>query len=384
MVRSIEADFHGLAAKGVGPDLVLPPDSYFSRYVNAINEVSEITLDESNRPVVTVSPFTGRFVLAFALAAVGLVLLAAYAVRAFERRSGPLRDSGESREDVLSAYEDVSIKKRLRLVVLAICASALVIVSGLGIFTMMGIRSESEDALIYATQDGLTHATADKAAMAKARMAHYAEYAAVFAGLSDDPGALSATVGQVMGGRLSETNVFRTYSGYEDGRVAVHNEKKPHAPLPPDFDCRKSEWYMQCKKTRKVVFTDIYEDIFGDGKMVTCAAPIYDGAGNFVGVFGVDVLVSDLYDELTSLDMGDNAYAFLLNSRGNVVTANGAELTLEEAEGLDEEASMRLRSSDGAAFERNGIYYTGARVENTGWTVCIHAPFSRWCSPSSS
>lgn len=67
-------------------------------------------------------------------------------------------------------------------------------------------------------------------------------------------------------------------------------------------------------------------------------------------------------------------YSFLLDKDGYVISPDGVSVPVAEAEGLDEEASELLVTSDGSVFERNRAYYTGAKVESTGWTLCIHAP----------
>lgn len=370
VVRSVEADLADAASKGIGEKLLLPLDSYFERYVRAIPDVSAVALDENHQVAVAVSPFAGRALLSCFLETLCFILIAAGCIRFYARRLDDVPEE-EGGEETLSPGEGVSIKKRLRFTVLAISATSLIIVSALGIFAMMGIRSESEKAMIDSTKGHLTDIVTDRASTAERHLAQYGEYAAVFAGLAQNPQSLAATVDEVQ--RNTRTNIFSLYRGDENGGLVIYGSRAGRA-TPPGYDCRNTEWYSLCKKNRQVIFTDIYEDSFGDGKMVTCAAPIYDGEGNFVGVFGIDILIADLYEELISLDLGENTYAFLLNSKGNVITAEGNELNLQEAEGLDEEAGRRLRSADTVVLERGGIYYTGAKVENTGWTVCIHAP----------
>ena len=379
VIRSVKADFADLEAKGIGANLLLPTDSYFERYTRAIREVSAVTADEKGHVTVTLSPFIGRTFLFYLLETLCFMLIAAAAIRLFAKRLDRLilkgdNGTGEFEPSVLLLGKDISIRKKLRIVALTISAAALISVSTVGILAMMEIRSESEAALLDATKGQLTDIVNDKANRAGARLSHYAEHAAAFASLAQKPEILRATIAAIRNN--SDNDIFDLYYGDEKGNFTLYDDRAGRT-LPPGFDCRNTQWYSLCKKNRQVVFTDIYEDIFGGGKMITCVAPVYDEAGDFIGVFGIDILISDLYEELISLDMGKTAYAFLLNSKGKVITPSGEELTLEEAEGLDEEIGMRLQSSNHTVFERGGIFYTGAKVENTGWTVCIHAPAGR-------
>ena len=156
--------------------------------------------------------------------------------------------------------------------------------------------------------------------------------------------------------------------------MTIYEKRSDGAREKEIYDFTKASWYVECKKQRKTIFTDIYLDAFGKGLTITCAEPYYDGKGNFLGVFALDILISDVYEEITNMDMGEGAYAFLLDEDGYVISPDGEHVPVAKAEALDEEASEILLASNGSVFERHGIYYTGDKITNAGWILCIHAP----------
>jgi two-component system sensor histidine kinase/response regulator len=89
--------------------------------------------------------------------------------------------------------------------------------------------------------------------------------------------------------------------------------------LPPTFDPRERSWYKAASATRDTVWVDTYIDA-NTGKLVTtCAAPIFSADGQVIGVVGFDLLLETIQEDILKLDMGDQGYAFLLNSAGDVL-----------------------------------------------------------------
>ena len=60
------------------------------------------------------------------------------------------------------------------------------------------------------------------------------------------------------------------------------------------YNFRNSIWYRRVEATKSVCFTEIYQDVYGRGLTITCAAPFYDAGDNFAGVVAMDILISDL------------------------------------------------------------------------------------------
>lgn len=85
------------------------------------------------------------------------------------------------------------------------------------------------------------------------------------------------------------------------------------------FDFFQAKWYTTPKETGRTILTDAYMDSFGRGLMVTCATPLYDAKGSFAGVMCIDLLISDLEKILSTVDLGDGSFAYLVDGEGRVL-----------------------------------------------------------------
>lgn len=415
---SASRDISRVQNEGIKAESLKPFDTYFARYVDEIDEVESVSMNENGYITITFHLYAQRIILTYvlqallflAISAIVLVLYMAYAKR-------HIADEADQRVDDASV-KNTSIKTRLQRMVLIISATALTITSVLGVFIMMMIRSQSESALITETQSNLTGLVSDKAALAQSQLAHYEDFAEFFSSYlssiyahpddytpremmisapDDSDEYICTTIRRSEDLDITEyqeelgltynladvlypfskdpTNKIASfYWGDENGFMTIYEKRADSRDPDEIYDFWNSEWYSKCKKERSVIFTDIYNDAFGNGLTITCAAPYYDGEGNFIGVFGVDVLISDIYDEIVQLNLGEGAYAFLVDSTGSIISPEGDNVPLSVGEDLDEDACERLLTSDGVVFERNGIYYTGAKVPSADWTLCIHAP----------
>ncbi len=416
--ESAYRDIESVKAMGVKEESVRPLDSYLQRYVDEIEEVESVTMDEEGNIVVTFRLYAQSIIFQYVLQAL-IFLAISFVTLAVASKLADQRKALRPAQPVnRSLTKGTSIKTRLQRMVLIISATALVVTSVFGVAVMMIIRSQSESALIVETQSNLTSLVKDKAALAESQLERYANYAEFFSSYLNSlyahpenyrtkgKGALTTGEGEEyicttirrspelnysdyqeeieLSYQVSDVlypfirepanNIGALYWGDENGFMTIYDRKEESQDPNEIYDFWSSAWYTDCKKEREVIFTDIYNDAFGNGLTITCAAPYYDGDGNFLGVFGVDAIISDIYDEIVSLDMGDGAYAFLVDDSGNIISPDGESVPLSTGENLDDSAVERLLTSDGSVFERNGIYYTGAKVPSAGWTLCIHAP----------
>lgn len=149
---------------------------------------------------------------------------------------------------------------------------------------------------------------------------------------------------------------------------------------------------------RLTVWTPPYEDPTGMGRMVTASAPIYNETGEFLGVAGVDVLLSDVMKSLQSVNVGPSGYAFLVDDGGRVVAA--PDQALQDfvlpagpvARGGDVNLNLRQSGSgdvremvpDLISGDRAGVreltlsgarkYLAFAPLTDTGWTLVLVEP----------
>ena len=58
--------------------------------------------------------------------------------------------------------------------------------------------------------------------------------------------------------------------------------------------------------------------------MISCFSPFYDGNGNFMGAVSMDILISDIYKQIVSMDLGEEGNVFLIDGSGKTVDPQDA------------------------------------------------------------
>ncbi len=145
------------------------------------------------------------------------------------------------------------------------------------------------------------------------------------------------------------------------------------------FDYYDRPWYGLARKTGKVCFTDVYEDTYGRGYMITCAAPFFKADGDFAGVVCMDMLIDDLYDVLVDFDMlpGDEDYAFLVDSSGAAVSTQfrDRQMNIITDKSINDEICINiLNGVTDVSYNEVDSYYAYAPIKGVGWKLVLHVP----------
>ena len=178
------------------------------------------------------------------------------------------------------------------------------------------------------------------------------------------------------------------YLGTENGLMLSYDAQSqlgiPEAGESENYyNFLSSMWYRRAKGTNAVCFTEIYQDGYGRGLTITCAAPFYDAEDKFAGVVAMDILISDLYHAILELDMGNGAYAFLVDRRGYIIGPSGNNeqdnnrslyyYYYEQNGGGDSKGIVAgiLMGKTGVSLSPGGIYYAYTPIASTKWKYCI-------------
>ncbi len=162
------------------------------------------------------------------------------------------------------------------------------------------------------------------------------------------------------------------------------------------YEFRESNWYQLAQSSDGPVFTDSYMDALGRGMCVTCVAPIYDGNGDFAGAIAMDILTDDLNQEIVSNGIDSSSQAYLVSQDGNLLTS---DFYSEESESLENifdtdsdslavlhEYAKQITSEDSGILEygkgNDAVYLAFAKVESTGWRICITSPVAQIMQPA--
>lgn len=84
--------------------------------------------------------------------------------------------------------------------------------------------------------------------------------------------------------------------------LSSHNHKRPFATENPEF-----------------FWTSTYRDMAIGSKMVSAVAPMFTNEGEFLGIIGLDYLLSDIGSEIENLAIVEGSYSFLIDDEGKCI-----------------------------------------------------------------
>ena len=328
------------------------------------------------------------------------------------------------------------IRKKVQRIVLCISVAGLLLTSTVGLFSMLQIKSDSEDALIHQMNQNLLNIVRDKADLADSELGKYADYIRDFSayihGLYQNPEgyvprevlppdaasagtctmqrylvdesasaedsaqerALLGNLEQLWSPVLSGNREVITtiYVGTESGFLLSYDDRADLGVTPGSdesyFDYTQSSWYTAARDAGSVLFTDAYPDSYGRGLMISCAAPFYDANDAFAGVVCMDILIGDLTNYVIDVDLGEGAYALLVNGSGDIIArpdmanADGAFESILDASSAVYEASGPIMDGEtGVMRTGGGVYYAYTPVSSANWKFCVHIPESLVLAP---
>ena len=80
------------------------------------------------------------------------------------------------------------------------------------------------------------------------------------------------------------------------------------------------EWFIKAKDSRSVIITPPYVDEDTKDLVCTVAKRILSRAGEFIGVAGIDIHLTELTQKIQTIKITDNGLSFILDKDGNYLT----------------------------------------------------------------
>ena len=321
------------------------------------------------------------------------------------------------------------IRKKIQSIVLLISIIALVLTSVVGLFSMLMIKSDSEIALTNQMEQNLNNIVSDKAALADSELGKFSGYIKEFADYANwlykhpdsfvdkevlPPDAKNAgkfsmqrylttenisidsiknelsllgNLEQIWNPVISANSEMITtiYIGTESGFMISYD---PNADLGVTegsfesyFNYYESSWFVDAKTAKGVFFTDMYPDSYGRGLTISCVSPFFDENGKFAGAVAMDILVTDLHRAIIDIDLGEGAYAFLVDKNADIIASPYVELDQTEFENIKDASNSAYEISEnimsgktGVSLTKDGVYYAYTPISGTDWKLCIHIP----------
>lgn len=313
-----------------------------------------------------------------------------------------------------------TILRKVQSMVLYISIAALLITSIAGIISMRCIQQDSEDAMLNQMVQNMYNLTTNKAELAEAQLGKYSGFIREFARFAStlymtsndySPVAVHKSSLENAGKftmqlDLADSNVdiekikpeiglignmekvwsavipanedviTTVYIGTESGFIIAYDKNSQHVEEGEYYNFLPLSWYQNTKKAGRDIFTDVYEDAFGRGLTITCAAPFYDAENKFAGVVAMDILISDFYRAIVDVQLGDEAYAFLVDGEGKRIDKQTDEIdVLHNNINISENVvDAILSGKTGVTRADSGIYYAYTPIESAGWMFCLRVP----------
>lgn len=89
--------------------------------------------------------------------------------------------------------------------------------------------------------------------------------------------------------------------------------------LPADYDPRQHPWYQDVAGKSGKFWGRPYRDRLGQGVLLSCSMPLLDGAGQLLGVAGIDVSLDYVIEQFMSIPGQRVRESFLLDREGRIV-----------------------------------------------------------------
>ncbi|WP_305837618.1 methyl-accepting chemotaxis protein [Photobacterium leiognathi] len=164
------------------------------------------------------------------------------------------------------------------------------------------------------------------------------------------------------------------YFGSKVGSITSSYAERDYSSVDP----RTRPWYQQAQQANNTIISPAYLDALTKAQMVTIAKPVYHN-GTFAGVLGADILITQLINDVINLNVGENAFAMLINKQDGTFLAHpDKQLLLQPIARYSNDLSInsieqQMQSHDFANLTINGqakqLYF--ASIPNTQWLLAI-------------
>lgn len=226
----------------------------------------------------------------------------------------------------------------------------------------------------------------------KAALAEFLRY------LSNQKGVENAYValerGAFFSPELTEEGRYHSFDLYHAKGSIILSEERDLEITPEDM------WFLKAKETGKPALVEPYKESYADGDpelyMTSVSVPLSID-GRFIGVVGIDLLLSDIWESvLEPLHPMAGSYALLLSNAGiRVGHPKPGLLALPIGDDMEKQAQQALRDSiregkrtivekaSRATGETSLIYYMPVRLRDSAdpWAVGLVMPLSELLKP---
>lgn len=147
--------------------------------------------------------------------------------------------------------------------------------------------------------------------------------------------------------------------------------------------------FVKAMETKKPVVSDIMDSERTGARIIAVAVPLLDSSGNFLGIIQSNVAVKALENNIGTVKIFDNGYAYLMSANGNIIFhrewqrigKNYKDFPTDESKIKAFDEGVLVNDSDFMHYieedmQKNKVEMVGAyaTVPTTGWKVIVTAP----------
>ena len=178
----------------------------------------------------------------------------------------------------------------------------------------------------------------------------------------------------------NEDLITTIYTGTKSGLLTSYDRWSYLSVTPKGeeliYDYTESSWYKQGLNENGVFYTGLYVDSQGRGLTITVASPFRDTDGRIAGVDAADFDITNLYNDMLNVDLGEGTFSFTLDRDGSPISPDADKMSAEEITGLTAEQVQKLMEDPDGLMAANDSIYVCVPLDRVGWRLCACVPMS--------
>ncbi|ACA85007.1 methyl-accepting chemotaxis sensory transducer with Cache sensor [Shewanella woodyi ATCC 51908] len=256
----------------------------------------------------------------------------------------------------------LTIKRKMQIAVLAICATISIVQSYISITQLERETSSSISDSIHQTSQTTSQyitewlKTRKKILLTNERLISH-----------------SSDVEREMLFTLRAGDFMSVYAGLADGTVIFGNKEEV---WPDNYDPRNRNWYLKAKSSSEIIVTEPYADF--DGSTVITLAKAFSGQLN--GVLAADLTVDHIARRVKDLEIPNNGFAFLLDENHKILAYSDESKLHQAADRIDpyltSSTIQKMRDSNTLetanwGYDKQEKLLQLTPIQGTGWTLGV-------------
>ena len=118
-------------------------------------------------------------------------------------------------------------------------------------------------------------------------------------------------------------DIIAIYFGGVHGETVYYPNIDLATIVPPDFDVTIRPWFIGATEApapdTNTVWSEPYQDAALNGLVITGSVPVYDNTSELRGVAAVDILLTTIVQQVSSISIGETGYGFLIDNAGRAI-----------------------------------------------------------------